>query len=122
MKIAPFFCNVSVVIIGLFIIYKYQQKALLNVVEFLYLNLYQTVYKTEVSVKFSIKFMFFLQSYRKYILKTIECVQFNFYFNEVYNYLVSTQFIYYFTFVFFNLDKGGFELFGPTGFARLYKK
>jgi proton-translocating NADH-quinone oxidoreductase chain L len=120
-KIMPFFCNMFVLIVGLVFIYFYQKGSFMTPVEFLYFDLYRYSYEVFYELQDTYEFSYFILSYRRYILTTAKCVQFNFYFNEVYNFFAGTQLIYYFTFVFFNLDKGGLELFGPTGLSRWYK-
>ena len=50
----------------------------------------------------------------------LQIAQYNFYFNEVYNYLAFVNFHYYYHHIFINFDKGVLEYLGPTGLSFFY--
>ncbi len=62
-----------------------------------------------------------MQFVRGFYYRVAHMSFYNFYFNEVYNFMALNNVSYYFTQVFLNTDKGLLELVGPLGFSRFYR-
>ena len=122
-KLLPFFCNVFVVFSCMGFIFCYQNTQLLpSLSQFLVYTIYVAVpYVVQVSEQ-HVRWFEYMQIMRKGYYTVARLAFFNFYFNEVYNYVAYQNVSYYFTHVFLNTDKGLLELLGPLGAAKVLRR
>ena len=78
--------------------------------------------KEKVRQKFALAsfYLWLSANFTQRVGRVAHLVHFNFYFNEVYNFVAFSSFHSFYHAVFVNFDKGLLELLGPTGASRAF--
>ena len=120
-KLAPLFCNLIVIFSTMLFVYLYNIGVIPQYIEIVLAQI-NTTFSRAFRIKYRLArfYLFLNRDFNRRAGYWLKIAQNNFYFNEVYNYVALVNFHYYYQGIFLNLDKGLFELAGPTGLSRLY--
>ena len=120
-KLAPIFCNLAVIGLTILFVFLYNNGTIPQYVDIVLAHISPTFNQTfKKQYKLANFYLYISRDFNQRAGYWLKIAQNNFYFNEVYNYLALANFHYYYQGIFLNLDKGIFELIGPTGLSRIY--